>query len=269
MIGMLIDVTRCTGCNQCVNACSTSNNLGNALIQPQQIGDGLSAYRWTTVVQSPEGRFVRKFCRHCLEPACVSVCPVGAMQKTSQGPVIYDPKLCMGCRYCMMACPFGIPRYEWDSAAPWVQKCTFCFQRLEEGKLPACVEACPYEALQFGEREDLIQEAKNRMQAAPGKYHPVLYGEKEAGGTSVMYLTDVPLDWLGFQGNPGETPLPAYSWNWLEKVPGVGLTTAGLMTGLFFFLGRRMKFEEARLAQENSTTPESQSSQPPSSSKEA
>ncbi|HSQ25668.1 MAG TPA: 4Fe-4S dicluster domain-containing protein [Anaerolineales bacterium] len=269
MIGMLIDVTRCTGCNQCVNACSTSNKQGELLIQPQQIGDGLSAFRWTTVVQSPEGRFVRKFCRHCLEPACVSVCPVGAMQKTSQGPVIYDPQLCMGCRYCMMACPFGIPRYEWDSAAPWVQKCNFCFERLAEGKQPACVEACPYDALQFGEREELIQIAKTRMAENPGKYQPVIYGEHEAGGTSVLYLSDVSLDWLGYQGNPGNTALPTYSWNWLEKVPGVGLTTAGLMTGLFFFLGRRMKFEEAKVAQEKQQTSDNQSSQTSQPSKEA
>jgi formate dehydrogenase iron-sulfur subunit len=165
----------------------------------------------------------------------------------------------------MMACPFGIPRYEWNSAAPWIQKCNFCFQRLQEGKLPACVEACPYDVLQFGERDELIQVAKNRMLASPGKYHPILYGESEAGGTSVLYLTDVPLDWLGFHGNPGENPSPAYSWNWLEKVPGIGLTTAGLMTGLFFFLGRRMKFEEARLSQNQSESSE----MPPSSPKEA
>ncbi len=269
MIGMLIDVTRCTGCNQCVNACSTSNKLDDPLIQPQQTGDGLSADRWTAIVKSPEGRFVRKFCRHCLEPACVSVCPVGAMQKTSQGPVIYDPKLCMGCRYCMMACPFGIPRYEWDSAAPWVQKCTFCYQRLQEGEKPACVEACPYDALLFGDRDELIQVARTRQREEPHKYLPIVYGEHEAGGTSVLYISDVPLDWLGYNGNPGKTPLPTYSWNWLEKVPGVGLTTAGLMTGLFFFLGRRMKFEEAKLAQQSNQASESESSKPASPSKEA
>ncbi len=269
MIGMLIDVTRCTGCNQCVEACSTTNQLGDPVIQSQQVGDGLSAYRWASVVQSPEGRFVRKLCRHCLEPACVSACPVGAMQKTSQGPVIYDPKICMGCRYCMQACPFGIPRYEWDSTRPWIQKCTFCYQRLQEGKLPACVEACPYEALTFGERDELLQIARARIQDNPGKYLSTIFGEHEAGGTSVLYLSDVPLDWLGYQGNPGETAFPDYSWNWLEKVPGVAVTTASLMTGLFFFLGRRMKFSQANLAKEVASPTDQSQIEPTSPTEEA
>ena len=138
MIAILVDVTRCAGCYQCVQACGQANQLGEATLQPQEVGDGLSAERWTTLVEGPFDRQVRKFCQHCLEPACVSVCPVGAMYKTPEGPVLYDADKCMGCRYCMMACPFGIPRYEWDSAAPLVQKCIFCYPLLQHERCFLC-----------------------------------------------------------------------------------------------------------------------------------
>jgi formate dehydrogenase iron-sulfur subunit len=255
MIGILVDVAQCSGCNQCIDACAVANGLGSETPQPQQCGDGLSAQRWAAIVHSPEGRHVRKFCRHCLEPACVSVCPVGAMVKTAEGPVIYDGQKCMGCRYCMMACPFGIPRYEWDSAAPLVRKCTLCYQRLQAGQLPACVEACPNQALVFGERDELLRQAHQKIQAEPGKYLPVVFGEKEAGGTSVLYLSDVPLDFNGgvggFHGDPGQTPLPELSANWLGKVPALSIATASLMTGLFWIIGRRIQMEEARAARQN------------------
>lgn len=249
MIGILVDVTRCTGCNQCIDACVQANSLGAARWQSQQNGDGLSAERWSAIVPSPEGHPVRKFCRHCLEPACVSVCPVGAMYKTKEGPVLYDSQKCMGCRYCMMACPFGIPRYEWDSPAPLVHKCTLCYERLGEGKLPACVESCPEKALVFGEREELLSLAHKRIIDQPGKYLPKVYGETDAGGTSVLYISDVPLDFLSVHSPPGDEALPELSWNWLGKVPGVSLATGGLMVGLFWVIGRRMQVDEARARQ--------------------
>lgn len=244
-VGILVDVTRCTGCNQCVEACAQANHLGEAVKTPQQAPDGLSDRRWTTVIDSPAGGHVRKFCRHCLEPACVSVCPVGAMYRTEQGIVLYDSKRCMGCRYCMMACPFGIPRYEWDTPAPLVRKCTLCYERLQEGKLPACVENCPEKVMVFGERSELLALAHQRLEQEPGRYLPVVYGEKEAGGTSVLYISHTPLDFLGYHQAPGEQALPELSWNWLGKVPGVTLATAGLMTGLFWIIGRRMQYDEA------------------------
>ncbi len=246
MIGILVDTTKCTGCSECVDACVEANSLGEEVHQAQQVGDGLSARRWSAIVESPEGTPVRKFCRHCLEPACVSVCPVGAMYKTEAGPVIYDSRKCMGCRYCMMACPFGIPRYEWEKTAPLVRKCTLCYERLQQGQIPACVEACPEKALVFDDRDELLKQAYSRIAAEPGKYLPKVYGEREAGGTSVLYLSAVPLDFLGLNGGPGEAPLPDLSWNWLSKVPGLALSTGGLMTGLFWIIGRRMQAEEAR-----------------------
>jgi formate dehydrogenase iron-sulfur subunit len=246
MIGMLVDVTRCDGCSQCIEACVQAHSLGNAAPRPQQNEDGLSANRWAAIVQNPDGQPVRKFCRHCLEPACASVCPTGAMYKTEQGPVLYDSSKCMGCRYCMMACPFGIPRYEWDSPAPRVSKCNLCFQRLQEGLLPACVQSCPQEALLFGERDTLLEEAHMRLAASPGLYLPKVYGESEVGGTSILYISSSSLDFLALSAQPGEAPLPELSWNWLSKVPGLSVATGGLMTGLFWIIGRRMQAEEAR-----------------------
>ncbi len=248
MIGILVDVTKCTGCSTCVQACVEINQLGQSLASPQAEPDGLSADRWLAITASPEGHPVRKSCRHCLEPACVSVCPVGAMMKTPEGPVVYDASRCMGCRYCMMACPFGIPRYEWDSAAPKVQKCNLCYQRLQQGQQPACVEACPSQALTFGDRDELLKTAHATIRKAPGRYQPVVFGEYEAGGTALLYISDIALDFLNFHGQVGDGPWPELTWNWLNKVPGLSLATAGLMTGLFWIIGRRMQAEEARLA---------------------
>jgi formate dehydrogenase iron-sulfur subunit len=246
MIGILVDTTYCSGCSQCIEACVQANSLGTADWQPQQTGDGLSSQRWAAIVENPEGYPVRKFCRHCLDPACVSVCPVGAMYKTKEGPVLYDSSKCMGCRYCMMACPFGIPRYEWDSPAPVVRKCTLCYERLRMGQIPACVEACPEQALIFGEREDLLKLAHSRLEAGPRKYLPKVYGEIEAGGTSILYISAVSLDFLAFHGEPGNAPLPELSWSWLSKVPVLSFATGGLMAGLFWIIGRRMQAEETR-----------------------
>jgi formate dehydrogenase iron-sulfur subunit len=251
MIGILVDITRCTGCNECIQACVQENHLGADTPHKQDRPDGLSANRYAAIVHSPEGRHVRKFCRHCLDPACVSVCPVGAMIKTEHGPVIYDASKCMGCRYCMMACPYGIPRYEWESATPLVKKCTFCYSRLQQGEIPACVEACPEEALIFGTRDELLDLAHARLEQASSHYLPVVYGEQEAGGTSVLYISDVPLDFLAYHQPPSETPLPDLSWSWLGKVPSITMATAGLMTGLFWVIGRRMQAQEYRLSNLN------------------
>jgi formate dehydrogenase iron-sulfur subunit len=249
-VGVLIDVTRCTGCNQCVQACAGAHWLGEARSTLQQSPDGLSAVRWSAIVESPQGGYVRKVCRHCLEPACVSACPVGAMYRTAEGVVLYDGHKCMGCRYCMMACPFGIPRYEWDSAAPLVRKCDLCYERLQSGGIPACVDACPEGVMTFGEREELLVLAHRRIAQSPRQYLPVVYGESDAGGTSVLYISGVSLDFLGFNGATGDQPWPELTWNWLGKVPGVALATTGMMAGLFWIIGRRMQAEETGVERE-------------------
>ncbi len=255
-VGILVDVTRCTGCNQCVDACAETNQLGSSNFLIQHSPDGLSARRWSSIVESPEGGFVRKFCRHCLEPACVSACPVGAMYRTPEGVVLYDSQKCMGCRYCMMACPFGIPRYEWDSSAPLVQKCTLCYNRLEQGQLPACVETCPEGVLTFGERSELLALANQRLQEAAQIYLPKIYGAHEVGGTAILYISHVPLDFLGYYQAPIEEPMPELTWEWLSKVPAITVGVAGLMTGLYWIIERRTQVDLARKARASQTNEE-------------
>jgi formate dehydrogenase iron-sulfur subunit len=241
MIGILTDVTRCIGCWQCVDACAKANKLGPDTHFLQDLGDGLTARRWTTIIEQPPGHYVRKQCRHCLEPACVSVCPAGALQKTADGPVIYDSSKCMGCRYCMMACPFGIPRYQWDTAIPLIQKCTLCYQRLQMGQVPACVQACTHQATIFGDRAALLTEAHRRLQAEPAKYIQRVYGEHEVGGTSVLYISDVSLDFMGYPTQLPQKPLPDLTWPAMVSVTPVGFGMMALMAGVWWVIRRRMR----------------------------
>jgi len=251
---ILTDVTKCTGCEKCVEACVQANNLGEytpgGSLHVQDEGDGLSARRWTAVVAEPGQHFVRKQCRHCLEPACVSACPVGAMQKTPEGPIIYDKSICMGCRYCMMACPFGIPRYEWGSAVPYVNKCTLCYGRLKEGKLPACVEACPEKATIFGDRDDLLAEAASRLKAEPKKYIPHIYGEHEVGGTSVLYISDISLDFLNYKNPLPADPVPDKTWAVMQQIPTVAVAMTVVSSGLYWIIERRVRMARLRAEEE-------------------
>ncbi|MFZ0427942.1 MAG: 4Fe-4S dicluster domain-containing protein [Acidobacteriota bacterium] len=246
--GMLIDVTRCKGCERCVDACKEVNHLGPDLPRRwKRRIDDLSSTRFTTLVNLSDERSVRLLCRHCLEPACVSACIVGALQKSPEGAVIYDVDRCMGCRYCMMACPYGIPRYEWAAATPEVRKCTLCQPRISQGMLPACVEACPYQALAFGTRDEMLAEAHARILREPDRYIPRVWGENEIGGTSVLYVSDVSLDFLAFRPDLGERPLPSRTWEALSKVPPIVVGGASLLTGVWWVIQRRMKLQEEAL----------------------
>ncbi len=157
-----------------------------------------SANKYTTVL-TKDDKFMRKLCMNCEDPACASVCPVGALKKTSLGPVTYDKHKCMGCRYCMAACPFGVPKYEWDKAIPGVRKCIMCAPRVAAGKPTACAEICPTGATKFGEREELLKEAHKRIQDNPGNYLPHIYGETEVGGTSVFLLSSIDFQKFGYR----------------------------------------------------------------------
>jgi formate dehydrogenase iron-sulfur subunit len=143
---------------------------------------------------------------HCQHPACVEACIVGALEKQDDGPVTYDDRKCIGCRYCQVACPFGIPSFEWDKPMPWIRKCTFCADRQGGGLSPACVTTCPTSALVYGEREDLLSTAHARIDARPSRYVNHIYGEKEVGGTAWLYLSPVPFDALGFARHGSESP---------------------------------------------------------------
>jgi formate dehydrogenase iron-sulfur subunit len=250
---ILTDVTKCIGCEKCVTACKNINGLPLEDSPPRRGGtsDGLSADRWTTVVRKPGNHFVRKQCRHCLHPACVSVCPVGALQQTAEGPVIYDKTLCMGCRYCMVACPYGIPHYEWNAFAPSVRKCIMCYPSLKSGKIsaPACVTACPTQATIFGPRDEMLAEARRRLTAEPAKYLKRIWGEHEVGGTAVLYIADIPLDFLGWQDSRylDDTPLPEKTWAALRPVPFEFFGVGALMGAVYWIIERRQKLAREKL----------------------
>ena len=218
--GVLVDVSYCVGCRKCEWACHESNELGGAQMSDFENAIKIHEKRRPdpknfTVVNgykgcAPEGKdcFVKVQCMHCLDPACVSACIVGALEKDAKGPVSYDAGKCIGCRYCMVACPFQVPAYEYDEAlAPRVMKCTFCLeQKLAEGGRPACVEICPEGALRFGKREDLLTYAKGRLKKHPNRYHPEIYGEHTVGGTSWLYLASKPMSELGLPELPEQAP---------------------------------------------------------------
>jgi len=230
--GLLLDTTRCIGCGACTAACKEQNGL------PLPIEEQTTAYTWT-VVEQRKGVNVRRMCMHCLDPTCVSVCPVGAMRKTESGPVVYDADKCIGCRYCIMACPFGVPKYQWDRPVPVVGKCVMCASRVEAGKPTACAAVCPTGATLFGERDDLIREARARIAAEPGRYVDHIYGLEEAGGTSVLVLSSMPFGQLGFRDDLPPTALPLLTWRALSKVPDVVVLGGTLLFGIHWITRRR------------------------------
>lgn len=238
MRALLIDITRCVGCGACVTACCEQNHL------PESGSSELSDKQYT-VLRKIRGRrgqlYYRRLCMHCLDPACASVCPVGALKKEPAGPVTYDPSICMGCRYCIQACPFDAPRYDWQSLTPRLGKCSFCAERLLQGRPTACAEVCPTGATTCGERDALLREARARIAAEPGLYLPRIYGEREAGGTSVLYISSAPFGQLGLPENLPATPLPAFTFRALSQIPPL-VGTAGLMlSGLWWLTNRKQE----------------------------
>jgi len=193
--------------------------------------------------QTAKGPVFRKTqCNHCLEPACASACFVRAFKKQPNGAVTYDASVCVGCRYCMVACPFSIPAYEYDEPlTPRVRKCTMCYPRLMEGKLPGCVEKCPKEALTFGLRTDLIQIARERISRYPDKYVDHIYGEHEMGGTSWMYLSGVPFSEIGMREDLGTASAPELTAGPLAAVPMVVGLWPVLLGGIYAVSKRNAK----------------------------
>jgi formate dehydrogenase iron-sulfur subunit len=233
---ILYDSTACVGCRECESACSARWKLPyNEKIAAEE---KVSAHKLTAVRTHGE-KFSRKLCMHCVDPACVSVCPVGALQKTAAGPVVYDENKCMGCRYCMVACPFEVPTYEWNATLPKVRKCDMCADRTAKDSVTRCTEACPAEATLTGERDQMIAEAKKRMAENPGKYQPKIYGLEEAGGTSVFVISDVPFDQLGYKTNVPTRALPEYTWAVLQHIPDITAVGGVLLGGVYWISHRR------------------------------
>ncbi|SMF16508.1 sulfate respiration complex iron-sulfur protein HmcB [Desulfovibrio gilichinskyi] len=260
--GVLFDATRCIGCRKCESACNKVNNLP----APDKKFDDLSVLdtkrrtdaKTLTVVnkyESGKGPLFRKSqCNHCMEPACASACFVKAFKKLPNGAVVYDESVCVGCRYCMVACPFEIPTYEYDEPLhPRVMKCTMCAPRQAEGKLPGCVEECPKEALVFGERDELIKIARDRIKRNPDRYIDHIYGETEMGGTSWLYLSGVPFSELGMREDLGTKSAPELTAGALASVPMVAGLWPALLGGIYAISKRKDKVaeEEKKEAVEN------------------
>ncbi|HEU4521223.1 MAG TPA: 4Fe-4S dicluster domain-containing protein, partial [Thermoanaerobaculia bacterium] len=204
--GILYDATLCVGCLECEGACAKQNGLPYdedlAKVKKQ------SELKYTFVSVLEDEKYMRTLCMHCQDPTCVSVCPVGALEKTALGPVTYDAGKCMGCRYCMVACPFNVPKYEWSKVIPVIKKCTMCSDRLLAGQPTACSEACPTGATITGNRDELLQEASRRIRENPGQYVDHIYGENEVGGTSILMLSSVPFEQFGMKAFSSEALPP-------------------------------------------------------------
>jgi Fe-S-cluster-containing dehydrogenase component len=217
-VGMLYDTTKCIGCKACVVACREANGL-----EPDTSLDGLHQApldlnsRTKNVIKLyKEGdrvSFVKAQCMHCVDPACASACMLHSLKKDeTTGIVGYDPQYCVGCRYCQMACPFNVPKFEFAKTVPKIVKCELCRHLLAQGKIPACCDVCPRQAVIYGKRAELLAEAKRRIAAQPGRYVPRVYGETEAGGTQVLYLSHVPFEKLGLPAyGPEGVPQTAYT----------------------------------------------------------
>lgn len=231
-MGLLFDATKCVGCGACASACKEQNHL------PGPVEDHPTAYTWTTV-EAKGDQYLRHLCMHCLVPTCASVCPVGALHKTPEGPVVYDAEKCMGCRYCMMACPFDVPKYQWDRAVPIVGKCVLCTSRVKAGQPTACAEACPANATVFGSRADLVKEAKTRIRENPGAYVDHIYGLTEAGGTSVMMLSGVSFETLGLKTDLPSEPPALRTWQVLSNIPDFVAVWGVFLYGIHWITARR------------------------------
>ncbi len=235
-VGLLFDSTLCIGCKACVQACKDANGMPADFNTAERYWDtpiDIGPKTLTVIKMYADGTaeakdkaengfaFVKKSCLHCVDPSCVSACPVTAMTKDPvSGVVSYDKDACIGCRYCIAACPFGVPRFEYDTPTPQIRKCQLCQHRLAEDKIPACAEVCPTGATFFGPREDLLAEARRRLALEPGdvtvfprngmeghekaapEYLQRVYGETEVGGTQMLMLSGVPFDKLGYPDLP-------------------------------------------------------------------
>lgn len=238
---LLYDATVCIGCKQCEQACAEKNKL--RYDEAVAAEEGQSDHKYTVVLTKGD-KFMRRLCMNCQEPACASVCPVGALQKTAAGPVTYDEGKCMGCRYCMVACPFGVPKYEWGKVLPRVQKCTMCADRVAAGQKTACADICPTGATKFGERDELILEAQQRIRDNPGQYVDHVYGLTEVGGTSVLLLSSVPFEEFGYRADLSRDPLPLLTYRVLSRIPDFVPLGGMLLGGVWWITHRREEVAE-------------------------
>jgi len=254
-VAILFDAFRCTGCRGCQVACKQWNDLPAEVTHntgSYQNPPRVSADTWLVMqfreVENGDGglawAFGRHACMHCVHPACVSACPVGALYKTDEGPVLYHDDRCIGCRYCMLACPFEIPTFQWDQGlfeGAEIKKCNFCIDRLSAGMEPACVHTCPTGALMFGERDELIAVAEGRIREHPERYLDHVYGKDEAGGTSLLYISPVPFEELGLP-QLGPAPIQEKTEDIMTKAtPAVLVGALVGLGGIYWVVKRRQE----------------------------
>jgi formate dehydrogenase iron-sulfur subunit len=232
---LLYDATLCIDCKQCEKACANENHLR---YDDATAAESIQSDHKFTVVLSKNDKYMRRLCMNCNDPACVSVCPVAALRKTEAGPVTYDADRCMGCRYCMAACPFGVPKYEWNKLAPRIRKCTLCSSRVQQGKATACAEACPTGATKFGDRDELLAEAQKRVRDNPQNYVNHIYGVNEVGGSSVLLLSSVPFEQFGYRTDMPRDPLPLFTYRVLSRIPDF-VPLGGIMLGGVWWITHR------------------------------
>jgi len=256
-LGMITDLTLCIGCRLCEKACKEAHDLPphEKPLEDKSVFDKIRrpddkfltvVNQFTDTDNEEEPVYCKVQCNHCDEPSCVSACLVDALKKTPEGAVIYNEDVCIGCRYCMVACPFYIPAYEYDDPlSPAVKKCDFCYDvRIKNGGIPACAEICPVEAITFGKKSQLIKHAMEKIRKNPEKYIDHIYGEHEVGGTSWMYISGVPFEQLGFDINLGRKPYPELTREFLSAVPLIMIIGPALLAGIRAFTKNREQNSE-------------------------
>jgi Fe-S-cluster-containing dehydrogenase component len=254
---ILHDITLCIGCRTCEESCNQKNKLPepkpplddekvfetHRRLSPTQV---TVVNRYRKEVGEAPAVFRKHQCMHCVDPCCASVCFVDAFTKTPEGPVLYDPSVCVGCRYCVAACPYHALSYQFDDPGnPLVVRCAMCFDRVKKGEPPACVENCPEEALVFGPRDELLKEAHKRIKENVGQYINHVYGEHEYGGTSFLILSGIPFSELDLYDHAPRTSIPEIGGTYLAKVPYIIAAYPPLLVGIYA-IGRH--FERRREA---------------------
>jgi len=261
-MAFLYDSTKCMGCRGCQVACKQWHELpaektrffAGGADSGYQNPIHLSEHTYTMITfhevvedgKLMDWAFWKTQCQHCLEPACASVCLVGAMHKTENGPVVWDSHKCIGCRYCMLACPFNIPKFEWKKVISDIRKCDFCADRIAEGLLPACAKTCATGAILFGKRGELIEIAKERLSKDPEKYYQHIYGLEEAGGTCVLNISNVPLKHLGYPDNVPMEPLEKNTQIDMAAISPAVIGLGAILGVTAFVINRRIELAKTK-----------------------
>lgn len=256
---LLYDNTLCMGCRGCQVACKQWNNLkaeettffgGPGYQNPKNMsGHTYTLIKYHEVVENDSMKnwvFWKNQCQHCLEPACIDSCLVGALHKEESGAVAWNSSKCIGCRYCMISCAFDVPKYEWDSINPEIRKCNLCFDRIKEGLTPSCAKTCPTGAILFGDREELLSTAEKRLAANPEKYYQHIYGKEEVGGTGVLSISRIPLEDIGYPKNLTTSVIGSRTAPTLKAIPMVVVGLGAVLGITALIADRKNKVAESK-----------------------